>query len=96
MKGETINVAFPGGKRVDARIGQFLIQSDQSQKNGGEASAPEPFDLFLASIANCAGVYALGFCQKRELSTEGLALTLECERDPVKKMISPSRSAITC
>ncbi|WP_091348654.1 OsmC family protein [Anaerobranca gottschalkii] len=41
---------------------------------GGEGSAPTPFDLFLSSIATCAGVYALGFCQSKGLSTEGLKL----------------------
>ncbi|HHH39142.1 MAG TPA: osmotically inducible protein OsmC [Sedimenticola sp.] len=83
---EIIEVTFPGGKRVDARVGQFLIETDQSKKGGGEASAPEPFDLFLASIATCAGIFALGFCQSRSLSTEGMALKLICERDPKKKL----------
>jgi ribosomal protein S12 methylthiotransferase accessory factor len=88
MKGENIIVEFPGGKRVDARIGKFLIETDQSIEHGGNASAPEPFDLFLASIASCAGIFALSFCHKRELSTEGLALELACDRDPEKKMIT--------
>ncbi|MCB1759705.1 MAG: OsmC family protein [Gammaproteobacteria bacterium] len=88
MQAEIVNVEFPGGKRVDARIGKFLIETDQSIEHGGDAAAPEPFDLFLASIANCAGIFALSFCQKRELSTAGLALQLACERDPAKKMIT--------
>ena len=57
MTTEIIDVQFPGGKRVDTRVGEFLIQTDQSQKHGGDASAPEPFALF-ASIASCAGIFA--------------------------------------
>lgn len=88
MTTETIDVQFPGGKRVDTRIGDFLIKTDQSLKHGGDASAPEPFALFLASIASCAGIFALGFCQKRELSTEGLDLKMVCERDEKGIMIT--------
>ena len=91
MATEIIEVEFPGGKRVDARVGQFLIETDQSLKGGGEASAPEPFSLFLASIATCAGIYALGFCQSRKLSTEGLGMKMLCDRDDAGKMIGRIR-----
>lgn len=79
---ERLDLVFPGGKRVDVQVGPFLVATDQSVKAGGEASAPEPFALFLASLAACAGIYALNFCQSRDLSTEGLGLSMEWERDP--------------
>ena len=74
---ERLDVLFPGGKRVDIRIREFDIATDQSVKAGGGACAPEPFDLFLASMAACAGIYALNFCQSRGLSTEGLGLSMQ-------------------
>jgi ribosomal protein S12 methylthiotransferase accessory factor len=77
----TMTVSFPGGKRVDAEYGGFTIRTDQSPKGGGEGSAPQPFDLFLASIATCAGIFVKGYCDARELATEGLALEMEIERD---------------
>lgn len=83
---QTINVSFPGGKRVDAEIRGEVIHTDQSVRNGGEGAAPEPFTLFLSSIATCAGIYALEFCKTRELSTEGLALKLHLHKDDEKKM----------
>jgi uncharacterized OsmC-like protein len=82
-----IEVHFPGGKRIDAKIGDFIVHTDQSPENGGEATAPEPFQLFLASIATCAGIYALEFCQARELSSEGMALTMSFEWDEKKYAI---------
>jgi len=88
LKEDSVQVSFPGGKRVDAEIGKFNILTDQSVQSGGEASAPEPFDLFLASIATCAGIYALGFCQSRDISSEGMSLSMEYERDDQKKLIS--------
>ncbi len=65
-----MTVTFPGGKRVNASYNGFEVATDQSEKYGGEAAAPEPFDLFLASIATCAGIYVLGFCQKRNIPTD--------------------------
>jgi ribosomal protein S12 methylthiotransferase accessory factor len=70
----TIRVTFPGGKRVDADLGSRVITTDQSLENGGGGTAPEPFELFLASLATCAGVYVLGFCQARGIKTDGIEL----------------------
>ncbi len=67
-------VTMPGGKRIDAQIGKHVIRTDQPVSNGGEDSAPSPFQLFLAAIGTCAGIYVAGFCQKRQLSTEGIRI----------------------
>ena len=80
---QDIRVSFPGGKRVDAIVGPRVIRTDQSTLHGGEGTAPEPFELFLASLATCAGVYVLGFCQARGVPTEGLRLVQHHELDEV-------------
>ena len=77
-----MEVGFPGGLAVSASFRGHEILSDQPQKVGGGDIAPPPFDLFLASIATCAGFYALRFCQSRDIATEGLTATLEPIRDP--------------
>lgn len=74
-----IEISFPGGKRVDAKINGHTVATDQPSNMGGESSAPAPFDLFLSSIATCAGIYALSFCQNKDISTEGMALTMKIE-----------------
>jgi ribosomal protein S12 methylthiotransferase accessory factor len=33
-----------------------------------------PFEIFLASIGTCAGIYVLGFCKQRNLPTEGIRI----------------------
>jgi ribosomal protein S12 methylthiotransferase accessory factor len=83
---EDIAVSFPGGKRVDAHVGDFVIHTDQPVHQGGEGTAVGPFDLFLASLAACAGLYVLGFCQARSLSTDGLALRQHVDVDPTSKL----------
>ncbi len=76
-----MRVEFPGGKRVDASYKGFLVKTDQPKSEGGEASAPEPFDLFLASIGTCAGVYIVYFCESRSIPTAGISMTLGFERN---------------
>ena len=67
-------ISFGGGKKVDAEYRGFTIRTDQSPRNGGEGSAPEPFSLFLASIGTCAGVYVYSFCQERNLPTDNVRI----------------------
>jgi putative redox protein len=81
-----IKIEFPGGSRVTASFGQFTVHTDQPKENG-EGSAPTPFELFLASLATCAGYYVLGFCRSRHISTEGIRLTQRVERDPATAMV---------
>ena len=73
MSSEMI-VTFPGGKRVDTRIGAHEIRTDQPAAGGGQDSAPSPFQLFLAAIGTCAGIYVLGFCAQRGLPTAGIRI----------------------
>ncbi len=80
-------ISFPGGRRVDAAYKGFTIETDQSVSNGGEGSAPAPFDLFLASLGTCAGIYVLTFCSKRGIPTEGIRLIQKTERNAESKMI---------
>ena len=83
-----MEIVFPGGKRADALYKGFTIKTDQAPYFGGDGSAPACFDLFLASIGTCAGVYVLSFCQKRNIPPEGLKLILKTEKDRDKKMLS--------
>lgn len=75
-------IDFPGGARVDAHFNGFTVCTDQGPQGGGEASAPTPFDLFLASLGTCAGIYVLGFCRQRGLPTEGIQLRERVVRNP--------------
>lgn len=84
----TMTVTFPGGKRVDADYHGFAFRTDQPVTSGGEASAPPPFDMFLASIATCAGIYAKGYCDTRGISADGLALEMRIERDEAERRIA--------
>lgn len=88
-------VTFPGGVAVDTTINGHTVHTDQPAPHGA-GSGPSPFELFLASLATCAGFYALRFCQERRIATEGLRVTLETERDAANpKHLARVRIAIT-
>ena len=78
----SLKITFPGGLAVNAETKGFTVRTDQAVEHGGAGTAPEPFDLFLASLGTCAGLYALRFCQQRGIDAQGLGLTLATEKDP--------------
>lgn len=78
-----ILIDFPGGSRVDAHFGNFTVPTDQPPA----ASAPTPFALFLSSIGTCAGIYVLGFCQKRNLPTDGIQIVERVHANPIDGMV---------
>jgi putative redox protein len=83
-----MKIYFPGGKRVFADYGGFTIETDQPARGGGDDSAPAPFDLFLASIGTCAGIFALGFMQQRGIDPEGSKLMMSPQLDPEVGLIT--------
>ncbi len=82
-----MTVDFPGGKKVTAHYDGFDIATDQGVDSGGEGTAPEPFDFFLASLATCAGYYVLKFCEGRGIPTDGVTLHQSWERNEDKKLV---------
>jgi putative redox protein len=87
-------VSFPGGLRVDAQVGDFVVHTDQPAEGGGDGSAPTPFSVFLASLGTCAGIYVLGYLKARGLPTEGLQILQDHERDAASGLIGKVRMAI--
>jgi len=87
MSTTTIDISFPGNKKVDAKVGTFVVKTDQSVKEGGEGTAPEPYAHFLASIGTCAGVYVLAFCGKRDIRADGIRIRQTVQRSKDKKRL---------
>ena len=94
MSSNTMMVSFPGGKRVNASYDGFEIATDQAVDSGGEGSVPEPYDYFLASLATCAGIYILSFCQRRNIPHQNVRLVQGWERDEKSGRIETIRISI--
>jgi putative redox protein len=80
-------IDFPGGARVDAHFRGHTLPTDQPASGGGEDSAPMPFEVFLASIGTCAGIYILGFCRQRGIPTEGIRIIQRHHPNPATGMM---------
>lgn len=89
-----LKVVFGEKYRIDVDYKGFVVKTDQPARDGGDGTAPAPFDLFLASLAACAGFYALAFCRERKIPTEGLAVTMTAERGEVSRMIDKVTIAV--
>ncbi len=81
-----MTVYAAGGKGLNARIDGIEIQTGQGGASEGEGSLPNPFQLFLASLGTCAGVYVFNFCRAREIPTEGIELKTRFHFDPLKEL----------
>ncbi len=77
MELQGMKVILGEGMKVDVLDGAFTIRTDQPLGAGGEGTAPSPYQLFLASIASCAGFFVKRYCQTRGLSEEGIMLRQE-------------------
>ena len=94
MSSNSMIVSFPGGKKVNASYDGFTIETDQDPDSGGDGSAPEPFALFLASLATCSGIYVLGFCQNRQIPHEGIQITQSWTMEGEKKTLTDVKITI--
>jgi ribosomal protein S12 methylthiotransferase accessory factor len=74
-----MEITFDGGKIVTAHTRGHAIKTDQPLDSGGENSAPAPFELFMASIGTCAGIYVKSFCDNRKIPTDGMKIIQSSE-----------------
>lgn len=76
-----IEITFDGGKIVSAHSHGHIIKTDQPVISGGQNTAPSPFELFLASIGTCAGIYVKSFCDNRKIPTDNIKIIQTSEYD---------------
>ena len=69
-----MEITFNGGKVVMAHSEGHIIVTDQPVDNGGGNTAPAPFDLYLASIGTCAGIYVKSLCDRRMIPAENIRI----------------------
>lgn len=90
-----MKITFPGNRKVAAEFDGRVLLTDQPVEAGGDGSAPAPFDLFLASLGTCAGIFVLSFCKKRDIPTEGLEIVQRAEWDEAAHRVSKVTLRIT-
>lgn len=81
-----MEITIDGDKVITAHLKDHVIKTDQPVKSGGQNSAPSPYDLFLASIGTCAGIYVKSFCDQREISSENIKIIQTIEFDSLTRL----------
>lgn len=76
-----MEITFDGGKVITAHVHGHVIRTDQPEDAGGTNTAPTPFELFMASIGTCAGIYVKSFCDNRNIPAEKIKIVQTAEYD---------------
>jgi putative redox protein len=76
-----MQITFDGGKVITAHLRKHTVRTDQQPDSGGEDTAPSPFELYLASIGTCAGIYVKSFCDNRHIPTDKIKIVETVESD---------------
>ena len=73
-------VTWNNGVQFDVEARGHHMICDQPIEGGGDDAGLTPPELMLASLATCAGYYAVHYLKVRNLSMEGLAVRVEAEK----------------
>lgn len=85
---DILQITYEGGRRFTSVFAETntVIPSDQLPSSGGNGTAPEPFQLFLAALASCAAVYIQGYCDKRGIDWSGISLRMKGDWNDTRRL----------
>ncbi len=78
--------------RHDIQIGLHRIAVDASVAGGGEASAPEPHDLYDAALGACKALTVLGYARRKGIPLESVDLSVD--RDATEERAGTYRLSV--
>ncbi len=73
----TLTVSYHDGARYDITSGKHRVVTDQPVEDGGRDAGMSPVELFVGSIASCVGYFVGRFCDRHNISRDGLAVHAE-------------------
>ena len=82
-----MKIYFEKSKQVLADTGEHIVKTDQPEMAGGDNEAAAPFNLFLASLGTCAGIFIKNFCDQRGIDASEITLDQKVNFHPIKRMI---------
>jgi uncharacterized OsmC-like protein len=83
-----VSATYLGGSKFEAEARGHRVICDQPVDNGGADEGMTPPEFLLASLATCAGYYAMRYLRTRGLPTEGIKI-----RVTAQKAAQPARLA---
>ena len=71
-----LSKAAQGTYRQHIRIDEHSLFSDVARTLGGEASAPDPHDLFDASLAACKAITVMMYARRRKMALDSVDVVI--------------------
>lgn len=62
-----LEAKYIDAKKVEVRVNNFIVHTDMPLEAGGQNSAPNPFEMFMASFLACQAVFAMSFIEKNNM-----------------------------
>ena len=75
-----VKVRYLENVKFEAEARGHKLVCDQPLDNGGADAGMSPPELLVASLATCAGFYAVQYLRTRSLPTEGLSVSVDAEK----------------
>jgi len=74
------------GQCFESDIRGHKLIVDVPQAMGGTDAGPMPPELVATALGTCIGIYAVAFCNKHNISTDGMVINTEWEKvaDPAR------------
>jgi putative redox protein len=73
-------VQYLDGVKFDVAVRRHHVVCDQPVENKGDDAGIAPPEFLLASLATCAGYYALEYLKTRSLPTAGLSVHVSADK----------------
>jgi putative redox protein len=72
-----LTATYHDGMRHDITSGKHRVITDQPVTDGGQDAGMSPVELFVGSLASCAGYFVGRYCERHQISTKGLSVEAE-------------------
>lgn len=86
-----LTVSYLGNVQFEAETRGHKIICDQPEANHGDDEGMTPPELLLASLATCAGFYAVQYLKTRNLQTEGVRVRVTAGKIKSSPETGPAR-----
>ena len=73
---ESLSVTWVDGVQLAVDVRRHRLLVDQPVEEGGRDEGMTPVELLIASLGSCIGYFAVRFCQRHQLATEGLRVRM--------------------
>ena len=77
LQKESMTVSWIKGVQLAVQVRKHHFLVDQPIEEGGQDEGITPVEMLVASLGTCIGYFAVRFCQRHKIQTQGLKVSME-------------------